>query len=139
MTHRKRAFLIAIVAATVAGWFLFQFPSFKVRRLVWHVPQAELRSYAALVSRNGVLAASSSIEMDDWHPGFAKAGVKEVRPYIDGILIVLNQGTRSQTGVFVPIADEPDSAPYDGSGIEFEDIGQGIFSFEEEARQPFAP
>lgn len=94
------------------------------------VGAATLRSFANSV-QHASPGSDGRVPKDTWPAALMAVSVKEVRYYIDGVLIVLYETERESRGLFVGWNDE---APHSGSGIGFERVDARVYRFTEKRR-----
>ncbi len=109
------------------------------KRFIDSIGAASLKAYANDMQRNDIWNALKGPPAPKslWLPSFATNGVLEVKPYLSGVLFVLETQGRMERGVYV-LADKAE-APEDGSGINFARIQSRMYWFEQKARDRYIP
>jgi hypothetical protein len=106
------------------------------RRFVCFTGKNELRAAArelrAATEQGG---AGREFPRERWPKALVQASVLTIRPYFDGIQIVLRRSVGGESGVFV--AAVTSRVPEQGSGIEFNLMSPGIYEFSEKLREPY--
>lgn len=136
----KRFFLwtgviLLLVPGMICCWWAY--PNWVVSAFVWRHPAGELRTYIMDLKDADQTDFDFWADKGHWKAGFTGCGVIKVSPYIEGVLIHLYSRLGYDYGVFVSNQKEGDMAPEDGSGISFEKIGEGVFSYVEKEREAY--
>ncbi len=105
------------------------------RRLLGSVGADKLIAFAGELGRSGAWDGSvGPLPTARWPKSFAGHGILEIKRYFNGIQIVLERHGRRERGLYV--TTDKAEVPEDGSGIVFEKLTDGIFSFEQKIRVP---
>jgi hypothetical protein len=109
------------------------------KNFIHSVGAAKLKAYANDMQRNEVWNAlkGQPAPKSIWLPSFATNGVLQVKPYLSGVLFVLETQGRMERGVYV-LTDKAE-APEDGSGINFARIQSRMYWFEQKVRDRYIP
>src|SRR5215217_2008532 len=93
-----------------------------------------------LTALSTALATSNvkgELPVEKWPQNFAQHGVLQVKPYFDGLQVILERRGKFERGVFV--AGSQNQTPEDGSGITFVRLTNGIYWFEQKNRVQYIP
>lgn len=109
------------------------------KRFLDSIGVSNLKTYANDMQKNEVwnTLKGQPAPKSLWLPSFASNGVLQVRPYLSGVLFVLESQNSLERGVYV--LAEKGEIPEDGSGINFSRIQSRVYWFEQKARVPYIP
>lgn len=132
---KRRWLFVALLTPLLLLYVWSQFS--KELRFVRSIGAKNLRTYVTeLHQRGSWKLADGELLKEMWHKAFANHGVVAVKPYTNGLLVVFKRSDRYEQGVY--IQSNQSESPYDGSGISFKELADGIYRFEQKNRLAYS-